>query len=92
MREEDKVDKKEPDTVENDSKKPNVFDNKKPTAGVYMNNIVRVGAMIFFVMIIIYDKLLHQFNPPLPEHYYGYAVGVMLFGDKIVDIITQLRK
>lgn len=93
MRDEDKIDKKEEEeTMKDDKTTPNVFANEKPKAGVYMNNIIRGGALVFLGLIMVYDKLLHQFIPPLPEHYYGYAVGIMLFGDKIVDIMSQLRK
>lgn len=58
----------------------------------YVNGIIRFAAAIFFCFMVVTDKLHHQFAPPLPDYWYGVAVGIILYGRDIGAIWFKLKK
>ena len=65
-------------------------EKQKPSSNV--TDIIRICAMLFFVFMIIADKMLHKFTPVLPEYYYGVSIGIMLFGEDIIEVWMKIRR
>lgn len=66
--------------------------NQIPNKTDPINMLVRFVALVFFCCLVIFDKLLHQFVPPIPDLWYGIAVGVALFGKNIATVWTTFKK
>ena len=56
-----------------------------------INHILRYAAGVFFICLIVFDKGMHLFVPPIPEHYYGISAGVALMGKSIAGIWLKLN-
>lgn len=52
---------------------------------------LQIIAIVAFFVFLLIDKIMGIVKPPIPEYWYGAAVGIAIFGSKAGKIIDVIR-